>query len=79
MIVILSIVALAIAFFAGLTVGFSFNECAKTKHELSQYDAEQLRITMHNLQEQFDELNDQIHSVTAHVESDVTLQGSSEL
>ena len=72
-IIIISVFIGAVFFLAGLTVGFSFNKCTPIKYTLSPYDAEQLRITMHNLDEQLNELSEQIDSVTSHVESDIVL------
>jgi len=75
LIVILVFVAI-IFFFAGLAAGLSFSECTATKFELQPYDAEQLRVTIHNLIEQMNELTEQVDSVTSHVESEIVLTKS---
>jgi len=72
-IIIISVFIGIVFFLAGLTVGFSFNKCTPIKYTLSPYDAEQLRITAHNLNEQISELIDQVDSVTSHVESEIVL------
>jgi len=72
-IIIISVFIVIVFFLAGLTVGFSFSKCAEIKHTLNPYDAEQMRITMHNLSEQISELTEQVDSVTSHVESNIVL------
>jgi len=76
---IIILIFVGIVFFlAGLTVGFSFNKCAPIKYTLSPDDAEQFRITMHNLNEQISELTEQVDSVTSHVKSDIVLTQASD-